>query len=125
MKVLHYITEAEAAALRAHAVGFSSGTLNAYFPKPQYRVGLGCPDGTPFKIVVKIGKEPSYDQADVERYKLGLWSRAYFRFRPRCRLCGEQISDGSKALAFVLNPSGEDEWPHWRKAIIHAEDCSV
>lgn len=125
MMLTRLITKEEAAGLRAMANGHASGSLSTYLPN-QNRVGLGCADGTPFRLVVKLQPElPIHAWTDVLRYKMGLWSRVYFKRRPHCRLCGKQIEDGEKALAFVLNPDGEEDYPKWRKAFIHAGDCDV
>jgi len=117
------ITLVEATALRECSKG--TGPLSVFLSGPQDRIGLGV-DKTPFRLVVKIGENPHFDTADIQRYKMGLWSRCWFKFGPHCRCCGQRIQDGEKALAFAFNPTGDDEtWrTHWRKAFVHAEECA-
>lgn len=123
MRLTYLITSKEATALRECAK--STGHLNIFLPEPQDRIGLGVADDTPFRLVIKVGKDPHFETAEFERYKMGLWSRRYFRFGPHCRHCGERIKDGEKALVFAFNPSGSgDRWrTHWQKAFVHAEEC--
>src|SRR5262245_16125070 len=102
-RLTRLITRAEANGLR-EAAQASAAPLNIFLPN-QSRIGLGLSDGTPFRITVKVGPSPGFDQAELERYKLGLWSREYFGKRPRCRSCGEMIADGDKALCFAFNPN--------------------
>jgi hypothetical protein len=120
------VTLKEAMALRECSKS-AFGSLDVFLPAPQDRIRLGLMDGTPFRLVVKIGVDPHFEQAELERYKMGLWTRQYFRFGPHCRFCAQRIVDGEKALAFSFNPSADpDLWPeHWRKAFIHAGECNV
>lgn len=119
------VTSKEAKALRECAKT-ARGPLNVFLPDPQDRILLGFTDGTPFRLVVKVGADPHFEWAEHARYKLGLWPRRYFRFGPHCRLCTQRIADGEKALAFAFNPSEDKDLlpEHWRKAFIHAEECA-
>jgi len=118
------VTHQEAMALRACARTYT-GKLDSFMPV-QHRIGLGTRDGTSFKLVVSIGDGRAFGMADVERYKMGLWSRVWFKIGPHCRVCGERLTHGEKALCFSFNPDGKDDEyrDHWRKAFIHAEDCA-
>lgn len=117
------ITEHEATALRDCARASMSGSLEIFLPG-QDRIALGFTDGTPFRLVVKVGTRPVYNEADIKREKLGLWPRHWFKFGPRCRLCKVRIGDGEKAIAFALNPDNSPrDRAQWRKAFIHAEGC--
>lgn len=119
--LVHRVKPHEAEALRQCALA-DHAPLEVFLREAEPRIFLGHGEiGPKFRLVVKKGTDERLPRTVIERQRLRLWDQVYFRLGPSCRLCGQRIKDGEKALGFAFAVDRRPD--HWRPAYIHFGDC--